>query len=182
MLQSGIAFRYRLLPSARLPGKAFRQRGPIDNLLKAPVLGAFSLLSMTCLLVLAYGYCGFLWSQYKFDARTVSRFLVGCSTSCSPTARQSSSPNVQIVGIQTKAELDEYIKGLRDAASKRGEDVSWHKRKEKLHEFLFRACGVTARATFALGIALLLLFATVNISLSSAVTSTAVEPSQYECV
>jgi hypothetical protein len=31
LLQSGIAFRYRFLPSARLPGKAFRQRGLIDN-------------------------------------------------------------------------------------------------------------------------------------------------------
>src|SRR5207245_6422768 len=52
----------------------------------------------------------------------------------------------------------------------------------KLHEFLFRACGITARATFVLGIALLLLFAIVNINLSSAVPNTAVECDQYECI
>src|SRR4029077_2758445 len=35
LLHSRIAFRYRLLPSARLPGKVFRQRGLIDNRLRS---------------------------------------------------------------------------------------------------------------------------------------------------
>jgi hypothetical protein len=91
-------------------------------------------------------------------------------------------PNVPVVGIQTKAELDEYVKELRDAAAKRGKDVNWNKWREKLHEFLFRACGVTARATFVLGIALLLLFAIANISLSSTGRITAVENNRYECI
>jgi hypothetical protein len=91
-------------------------------------------------------------------------------------------PNVQVVGIHSKAELDEYIKELRDAAAKRGEDVSWHKRKERMHEFLFRACGLTARVTLVLGIALLLSFAIANISLSSKTQSTVAENNQYECI
>jgi Flp pilus assembly protein TadB len=91
-------------------------------------------------------------------------------------------PNVQVIGIRTKAELDEYVKELRDAAAKRGKDVSWNKRREKLHEFLFNACGVTARATFVVGIALLLLFAIANISLTSTARITAVESNRYECI
>jgi hypothetical protein len=91
-------------------------------------------------------------------------------------------PNVQVVDIRSKAELDEYIKELRDAAAKRGEDVSWHKRKERMHEFLFRACGLTARLTLVLGIALLLSFAIANINLSSTTRSMVAENNQYECI
>jgi preprotein translocase subunit SecE len=90
--------------------------------------------------------------------------------------------NVQVVGIQTKAELDDYIKELRDAAAKREEDVSWGKRKEKMHAFLFIACGVIARTTFVLGIALLLLFAVANLNLSNKSQSTTVESNEYECI
>ena len=91
-------------------------------------------------------------------------------------------PNVRIVGIETKAELDEYIKELRDAATKSGEGVSWNKRKETMHEFLFRACGLTARLTLVLGIALLLSFAIANISLSSKTQRAVAENNQYECI
>jgi len=91
-------------------------------------------------------------------------------------------PNIQVIGIQTKSELDEYVKELRDAAAKRGKDVNWNKRREELHEFLFRACGVTARATFALGIGFLLLFAIANISLPRSARTMTVESNQYECI
>ena len=91
-------------------------------------------------------------------------------------------PNLQVIGIQTKADLDEYIKELRDEAAKREKDASWNKRKEKLHEFLFRACGVTARATFVVGMALLLLFAISNVNLPSKPRVTVAESNQYECI
>lgn len=91
-------------------------------------------------------------------------------------------PNVQVIGIQTKAELDEYVKELSDAAAKRGKDISWNKRKERLHEFLFRACGVTARATFVAGIALLLMFAIANVKSPSTMRTTTAESNQYECI
>jgi len=91
-------------------------------------------------------------------------------------------PNVQVVDIRSKAELEEYIKELRDAAAKRGEDVSWHKRKEKMHEFFFRGCGLTARLTFVLGIALLLMFAIANVNMSGKAQSTVAENNQYECI
>jgi len=91
-------------------------------------------------------------------------------------------PNVQIIGIQTKAELDGYIRELRDAAEKRSKNVSWNKRKEKMHEFFFRSCGVTARVAFVLGIALLLLFAVANVNLPSKARTTTAENNQYECI
>jgi hypothetical protein len=74
----------------------------------------------------------------------------------------SELPNVPIIGISTKQELDEYIKKLQSEAIENAEGVRWHRRREKLHEFLFRACAITARASFVVGIALLLYFAVTN--------------------
>lgn len=91
-------------------------------------------------------------------------------------------PNVPIVGIDRRAQLDEYVKELRDAAAKRSENVSWNRRREKMHEFVFRGCGITARVTFVLGIALLLLFAIANVNLSSKAQSPVAEDNQYECI
>lgn len=73
-------------------------------------------------------------------------------------------PNVNIAGIQTKAEFNDYVNELREAAKNRGKNVRWNERKEKLHEFMFRACAITARLSFVVGIALLLLFAVANIN------------------
>jgi hypothetical protein len=78
-------------------------------------------------------------------------------------------PNVRVVGVDTPEELSSYVKELRETAAARGQDVSWNQRKEKLHEFMFRACAVTARTSFVLGIALLLSFAVANISVSTKV-------------
>jgi hypothetical protein len=72
-------------------------------------------------------------------------------------------PNVTVIGVNTKQEQDAYIKELRDAAAARGKDVTWNERKEKRHEFMFRACAITARISLVVGIALLLLFATLNV-------------------
>jgi hypothetical protein len=72
------------------------------------------------------------------------------------------SPNVFFPDIQTKADLDGYIKELRDAATARGKDVQWNERKAKFHEFMLRACGLTARLSFLVGIGFLLLFAVAN--------------------
>lgn len=90
-------------------------------------------------------------------------------------------PNVPVIGIQTRAELDEYVKELHDAAAKVGEGIGWNKRKERTQEFLFRGCGIAARATFVLGIALLLLFAIANVNLSGKAQSTVAENNRYEC-
>ncbi len=73
-------------------------------------------------------------------------------------------PNVRVIGVDTKEELDAYVKELRDTAEARKKDVTWNQRKEKLHEFMFRACAVTSRVSLVLGIALLLSFAILNIN------------------
>ncbi len=73
-------------------------------------------------------------------------------------------PNVTVIGVDTKEELDAYVKELRDTAEARKKDVTWNQRKEKLHEFMFRACAVTSRVSLVLGIALLLSFAILNIN------------------
>lgn len=75
-------------------------------------------------------------------------------------------PNVRVVGIDTAEEMNAYIKELRDAAAAREKDASWNQRKERLHEFMFRGCAVTARTSFVLGIALLLSFAVANIGVA----------------
>jgi len=72
-------------------------------------------------------------------------------------------PNVRVIGVGTKEELDAYIKELRDTAAARGKDVTWNQRREKRHEFMFRACAITARVSLVLGIALLLSFAILNV-------------------
>lgn len=79
-------------------------------------------------------------------------------------------PHVNVVGIETKAELDHYIKELRDTAAARGKDVQWNKRREKFHELLFSACSITSRVLFVVGLALLLFFAIANISVSHVTT------------
>lgn len=91
-------------------------------------------------------------------------------------------PNVPTIGLETKADLDEYVKELRDAAAKADESISWNRRRQKMHEILFRGCGVTARTTFVLGIALLLLFAIANVNLSGKAQSTVAENNRYECI
>jgi len=72
-------------------------------------------------------------------------------------------PNVRVIGVDTKEELDTYIKELRDTAAAREKDVTWNQRREKRHEFMFRACAITARVSLVVGIALLLSFATLNV-------------------
>jgi hypothetical protein len=81
-------------------------------------------------------------------------------------------PNVDVIGIQSKQDLDDYIKELRETATERGKDVQWNQRKEKLYEFLFRACALTARTAFVVGIALLLSFAVANINVPPKVPDT----------
>jgi hypothetical protein len=73
-------------------------------------------------------------------------------------------PNVRVVGVETKEQQDAYIKELRDAAAAREKDVMWNRRKERRHEILFGACGITARVSMVLGIALLLSFAVANVT------------------
>jgi hypothetical protein len=73
-------------------------------------------------------------------------------------------PFLNIADITNKEELDAYIKELKSEAASHQEDLAWNGRKEKLHTRLYRACGITANITFVLGIALLLVFATMNLS------------------
>jgi hypothetical protein len=81
-------------------------------------------------------------------------------------------PNISIIGIGSKSELDAYIKELRDAATLIGKDVEWAGRREKFCGFLFNACGVLARVSFVLGLTFLLLFATANVSSAPATPET----------
>ena len=78
-------------------------------------------------------------------------------------------PNVRVIGVETKEELDTYVKELRDAAAARGKDITWNQRKLKLHEFMFGLCGITARISLVLGIALLLSFAAANVTVAQTV-------------
>jgi Flp pilus assembly protein TadB len=73
-------------------------------------------------------------------------------------------PNVNVVGIGSKSELDAYIKELREAAALREKDVKWASRREKVFAFLFTACGITACVAFVLGLVLLLSFAVANVN------------------
>jgi hypothetical protein len=78
--------------------------------------------------------------------------------------------NVVIADIQTQEGRDEFIKELRDAAEARGKDVQWNEKKAKRHEFMFRACGLTARLSFVVGIGFLLLFAVANMNIPHSVS------------
>jgi len=78
-------------------------------------------------------------------------------------------PYLPVMGFETKEERDAYIKKLRDAAAARESDVKWNQRKEKRYEILFSACGITARVSLVLGIALLLSFAVANVTVPQTV-------------
>jgi hypothetical protein len=72
-------------------------------------------------------------------------------------------PNVRVIGVETREELDAYVKELHAAAAAREKDITWSQKKVKLHEFMFRLCAITARVSLVLGIALLLSFAIANV-------------------
>lgn len=69
----------------------------------------------------------------------------------------------QSKAVMGRAELDNYIKELQDAASIVGKQVKWASRREKVYGFLFSACGKAASITFVAGIGFLLGFALGNI-------------------
>jgi hypothetical protein len=75
-------------------------------------------------------------------------------------------PNIKTIGIESKAELDAYIKELRQVATRSEKDVKWARRRENVYALLFTACGAAACVAFVLGMALLLLFAVANINLA----------------
>jgi hypothetical protein len=77
--------------------------------------------------------------------------------------------NVRVIGVDTKEDLAAYIKELREAAAARESDISWNQKKAKRHEFMFGLCGITARISLVLGIALLLLFAAANVTVTQTV-------------
>ena len=88
------------------------------------------------------------------------------------------APNVFFADIQTQEGRDEYIRELREAVTARGQDVQWNDRRAKFYEFMFRGCGLIARVSFVVGIALLLLFAVVNTKIPHSASQPIPEPVQ----
>lgn len=79
-------------------------------------------------------------------------------------------PNVGVIGVDTKAELDAYVKELRETAAAREKDVTSNQRREKFYGFMFAGCAFLARLSFLAGIGLLLLFAMMNMNASPKTT------------
>jgi hypothetical protein len=70
--------------------------------------------------------------------------------------------DLNVVNIQSRAELEAFRKQLQDAASRSGKAEQHHQEREKLYESIFRWDGLVARLSFILGLVLLLAFAITN--------------------
>lgn len=72
-------------------------------------------------------------------------------------------PNLSFANISTKQQMDDYVKELREAAAAKETDIKWNHVRARIHEVMFRACAITARISFVIGLGSLLVFGALNI-------------------